>query len=40
LSRIGIDEVSVKKRHRYLTLFMDPEPGRVAYVEKARLTRH
>jgi transposase len=36
LSRIAIYEVSVKKGHRYLTLVMDLDSGRVVYVEKGK----
>ena len=36
LKRIAIDEIAVRKGHRYLTLVLDLDTGRVVYVGKGR----
>lgn len=36
LKRIAIDEIAVRKGHRYLTLVLDLDSGRVVYVGKGR----
>jgi transposase len=36
LARIGIDEVSYRRRHRYLTVVADHESGRIVWVAKGR----
>lgn len=35
IKRIAIDEIAVRKGHRYLTLVLDLDSGRVVYVVKA-----
>lgn len=36
---LAVDEISVRKGHRYLTVVLDYETGRVVYVGKARKAR-
>jgi transposase len=36
LRRIGIDEVSYRKRHRYLTVVADHDTGRIVWLAKGR----
>lgn len=36
LRRIGIDEIAVRKGHRYLTLVVDHDSGRVVHIAKGR----
>jgi transposase len=36
LARIGVDEVSYRRRHRYLTVVADHDSGRIVWVAKGR----
>jgi transposase len=36
LARIGVDEVSYRRRHRYLTVVADHDSGRIVWVRKGR----
>lgn len=36
LHLIGIDEISIDKKHQYLTLFLDPETGVIVFVGDGR----
>jgi len=36
LRRIGIDEVSYRKGHRYLTVVRDHDSGRIVWAEEGR----
>jgi transposase len=36
LQRIGIDEISYKRRHRYLTVVVDPDSGRLVWAHPGR----
>jgi transposase len=36
LKRIGIDEISIAKGHKYMTIVMDLDSGRIVYANKGK----
>ena len=39
LARIGVDEVTYRRRHRYLTVVADHDSGRIVWVRRAATAR-